>query len=281
MDTELMRTFLEVNKTRHFGRAADNLYLTQAAVSARIKQLEDILGVGLFVRARNNIQLSAEGERLVPYAETILTSWSRARQEVALKLEQKHQLNIGTTAGLWNFVFQDRLSVIHQAMPDVALRAEAYTSEDLLRLVQENVLDVVVLYEPAKIPTLQATSLGKLELVLASSEPGITPKIAIQSNYVYVDWGTTFGLFHAKRFDDAPPAILHTNMAAIAESFIVEHKGSAYLPKSLLEQRNDDVLKAVKGAPSFSRELFAVYSSSSPRMDLISQLSEFLRVNKQ
>lgn len=176
MDTELMRTFLEVNKTRHFGRAADNLYLTQAAVSARIKQLEDVLGVALFTRARNNIQLSAEGERLVPHAETILTSWSRARQEVALKLEQKHQLNIGTTAGLWNYALQEKLTMIHQAMVDVALRAEAYTGEELLRLVQENVLDLVVLYEPAKIPSLIATPLGKLELVLASSEPGMTPR---------------------------------------------------------------------------------------------------------
>ncbi|WP_082880488.1 MULTISPECIES: LysR family transcriptional regulator [unclassified Oleiphilus] len=39
MDIELLRTFLEVKNTRHFGKAAENLYLTQAAVSARIKQL--------------------------------------------------------------------------------------------------------------------------------------------------------------------------------------------------------------------------------------------------
>ncbi|WP_082881977.1 LysR family transcriptional regulator [Oleiphilus sp. HI0043] len=39
MDIELLRTFLEVKNTRHFGKAAEHLYLTQAAVSARIKQL--------------------------------------------------------------------------------------------------------------------------------------------------------------------------------------------------------------------------------------------------
>ena len=33
MDTDLLRTFIEVSKTRHFGRAAENLYLTQSAVS--------------------------------------------------------------------------------------------------------------------------------------------------------------------------------------------------------------------------------------------------------
>ena len=46
MDIDLLKTFLEVNKTRHFGRAADNLYLTPAAVSARVRQLEQILDHG-------------------------------------------------------------------------------------------------------------------------------------------------------------------------------------------------------------------------------------------
>ena len=45
MDIALLKTFLEVAKTRHFGRAAENLYITQAAVSARIKQMEEDLGV--------------------------------------------------------------------------------------------------------------------------------------------------------------------------------------------------------------------------------------------
>ncbi|HEY5717214.1 MAG TPA: LysR family transcriptional regulator, partial [Motiliproteus sp.] len=48
VDTALLRTFLEVQKTRHFGRAAEQLYLTQSAVSFRIRQLEELLGVKLF-----------------------------------------------------------------------------------------------------------------------------------------------------------------------------------------------------------------------------------------
>ena len=81
MDTELLRTFLEVEKTRHFGHAAENLYLTQAAVSSRIRQLENTLGVSLFNRYRNNINLTPAGERLKPHAEAIMISLSRAVQE--------------------------------------------------------------------------------------------------------------------------------------------------------------------------------------------------------
>ena len=74
MDTELLKTFLEVSRTRHFGRAAESLYLTQSAVSFRIRQLENQLGANLFTRHRNNIRLTPAGERLLPYAESLMNT---------------------------------------------------------------------------------------------------------------------------------------------------------------------------------------------------------------
>jgi DNA-binding transcriptional LysR family regulator len=65
MDIDLLKTFLEVYRTRHFGRTAENLYLTQSAVSARIRLLEETLGVPLFTRTRNDIQLTPAGTRLL------------------------------------------------------------------------------------------------------------------------------------------------------------------------------------------------------------------------
>jgi DNA-binding transcriptional LysR family regulator len=87
MDTDLLRTFIEVSKTRHFGRAAENLYLTQSAVSFRIRQLEQQLGVSLFARHRNNIQLTQSGEHLLPYAETILQTLGRAALRLLIILQ--------------------------------------------------------------------------------------------------------------------------------------------------------------------------------------------------
>lgn len=80
MDTELLKTFLEVSRTRHFGRAAESLYLTQSAVSFRIRQLENQLGANLFTRHRNNIRLTPAGERLLPYAETLMSTWQLAKK---------------------------------------------------------------------------------------------------------------------------------------------------------------------------------------------------------
>ena len=81
VDSELLKTFLEVSRTSHFGKAAETLYLTQSAVSFRIRQLETQVGADLFTRPRNNIQLTEAGERLVPYAEKLMETWLLAKKK--------------------------------------------------------------------------------------------------------------------------------------------------------------------------------------------------------
>lgn len=276
MDIDILKTFLEVRNTRHFGKAADNLYITQAAVSARIKQLEDSLGVRVFIRTRNNIQLTAEGERLVPYAESMLVAWSRARQDVSIKPQQTHQISIGTTAGIWNYVLQRRLAVLHSVLPSMALRAGAYASDDLLGLVLNRTLDLAVSYECNITPELSALPIGKLKLVLCSTDPDSSIRSALEGNYAYVDWGTAFGMFHAKRFGEVPPAVLHTNMAGIAESFIRESGGAAFLPVTRVSQHGENGIYAVEGAPSYSRELYLVYRTNSEQLGEIDRIADCL-----
>ena len=269
MDTELLRTFLEVASTRHFGRAAGNLYLTQAAVSARIKLLEEQLGQPLFLRSRNNIQLTAAGERLLPHAETVLTAWSRARQEVALQKAQSRQLSLGATTGLWQYLLPDALPALHRALPDVALRAEAHGAQPLLDRVLAGTLDLVVVYDAPATPELAISNLAELELSLVSSERDLTLKEALAGAYVAVDWGTAFGLYHAKRFGEMVPAVLHSTEADVAERFIRQAGGSAWLPERVLE--GESGLYPVADAPRYQRATCAVYRRNSERLALITQ----------
>lgn len=280
MDIELFRTFLEVNKTRHFGKASENLYLTQAAVSARIKQLEEFLGAELFIRARNNIQLTEEGERLLPHAETILTAWARARQEVALKQEHKRQLSLGATNGLWRFLLEDKLTCIQQQHPELALRAEAHSAGELVKLLQEGIIDLALLFEPAELPDFSARPLGKLRLLLVSAGDKKSVKEALCNNYVYVDWGTAFNVFHSQRFGDAPPPALHTNTASIAESFIVQRGGAAYLPHTRLNRKEGPPLVQVENSPVFTRDIYAMFRSGMERSERMAGIVELLTLEQ-
>ena len=277
MDIDLLKTFLEVNKTRHFGRAADNLYLTPAAVSARVRQLEQILGVELFIRTRNNIQLTLEGERLLPHAETMLLSWSRALQDVALKSDQEQQVNVGTTHSLWSFGLHKQLSKLFQLLPTAAIRAISHPSDLLTRMLVERTLDVAFLLEPPTLADFKADKIGQVKLALVTNNPQLNLKTAFQSGYVYVDWGVSFEMFHAKRFGDLPKPVLHTNMGAIALDYLQHMEGAAYLPHSVLEQEHQKVLHQIQGAPTFSRPLYAVYRASSDRKVIVEEVMDLLK----
>lgn len=62
--------FLAVARAKSFSLAAKQLYLTQSALSQRVKNLEQELGLGLFVRASTGILLTEQGERLLRYCQT-------------------------------------------------------------------------------------------------------------------------------------------------------------------------------------------------------------------
>ena len=74
MDIELARTFLEIVKTRSFVRAAEQLNLSQTAVSARIRALEEQLGRPLFTRNKNGASLTPAGEQFLRYAPMVRTA---------------------------------------------------------------------------------------------------------------------------------------------------------------------------------------------------------------
>ncbi|MEE4661015.1 MAG: LysR family transcriptional regulator [Halieaceae bacterium] len=268
MDIELLKTFLEVRRTRHFGKAADNLHLTQAAVSARIRQLEDLLGVKLFLRSRNNIQLTSEGERLVPHAQTVLLSWTRARQELALETGQISQVHIGVRSGLWSGVLQDRLHKLHVDMPEVVLRTEGHMTDAAVKMLLDRTLDIAMSFDPPSLPEFKTREVGHVTLRLYSRDRKATVESAMAKDYVYMDWGNAFGRFHAKRFGDAVLPVLRTNISESARGFVAGSGGAAYLLSSAAEASRP-TLYPVADAPEYRRSLCAAYRGNSDKLTLI------------
>ncbi|GAA4001443.1 MULTISPECIES: LysR family transcriptional regulator [Streptomyces] len=72
LDPRLLRAFLAVAEELHFTRAAARLYVAQQALSRDVRRLERDLGAELFVRSTRQVTLTADGERLVPYARRAL-----------------------------------------------------------------------------------------------------------------------------------------------------------------------------------------------------------------
>jgi DNA-binding transcriptional LysR family regulator len=270
VDIENLKTFLEVYKTRHFGKAADNLFLTPAAVSARIKQLEQYLGVSVFIRNRGNVQLTSEGERLLPHAEHLLQTWAATLRDISLQKTQASSLQIGATAGLWHFALAARLTNISEHLPNSHIQAEALPDEVLVRRLLERSMDIAILYEPPKLPQLKTQKIGQLKLLMAATDKHQKAIAAFQAGYVHVDWGESFEAFHGNRFGDMAPPGLSVNLASIAVSYLEAKPGSAFLPQRFIDTH--DFLYAVKGVPTFNRAIYAIYREGHERPELLKQV---------
>ena len=82
METRQLRYFVAVARTRHFGRAAEQLHIAQSPLSQAIRQLEGQLGAPLFERTTRRVDLTPAGEALLPDAVRILASVDAARDQV-------------------------------------------------------------------------------------------------------------------------------------------------------------------------------------------------------
>lgn len=89
MITQRLKTLLKVVETKNYSKAAEELNLTQPAVSMHIKQLEEELGIKLFRRTNHNVELTQEGAIVAKYATRLSNMYTNLQQSL-----EDHQSNI-------------------------------------------------------------------------------------------------------------------------------------------------------------------------------------------
>lgn len=279
MDIELLKTFLEVEKTRHFGRAANNLYLTQSAVSARIRLLEDTLGTTLFTRHRNNIQLTKKGERLIKHAHAVLGAWRQACQDLALDDEgQRTLLRVGGIFNLWEVMLQDWIHMLYQHISPLTIQTEVENSEWLIRKLSAGVVDISFLFDPPPMLEIITQEVSQIKLLLVSSQPHLSVEQALNNNYVLVDWGAQFATFHAQLFPHSPPPIAQMALGSLALAFIQHRCGSSYLPEKMCQSLLDqEQLFLVADAPILEQKIYALYTPQNIQIGLIEKVLSYFQ----
>mgnify|MGYP000922851399 FL=1 len=92
-----LETLLTVNEKKSFTKAAEELSLTQPAVSHHIAMLEEDLKIKIFHRSRGEIKLTPEGEIAVKYAKRIKALYAKMQQEIADEEKQMTKIRVGIT----------------------------------------------------------------------------------------------------------------------------------------------------------------------------------------
>lgn len=259
MDTQLLRTFLEVARTRHFGRAAAALYLTQSAVSARIRQLEETVGAPLLERNRREVRLTAAGERFAGHAADLLATWSQVCREARLAAGHGSGLALGAPAALWEGGLADTLAARFGVQPQLALDAVWAPPAVLVQRVLDGTLDLAFVSQPPSIDGLESRLYGVQEWWLVHGRDGAGGTIDIEAGPPLPCTGET------------PAAPRRIASARLALALLAQGPGTAWLPSVLPEAAR---LPRVDGIGTCRLSIHALHARRSPRLVTVLSLLE-------
>ncbi|WP_250515027.1 LysR family transcriptional regulator [Caballeronia sp. INDeC2] len=145
-----LKIFETVARRLSFSRAAEELYLTQPAVSTQVKQLEEHAGLPLFEQLGKKIYLTPAGNEMLHYSRAILEQFREADDAMArLKGISGGRLNVAViSAG--DYFFPRLLAAFTQRNTDVRLNLAVHNREELLHQLSDNLTDLAVMVRPPR-----------------------------------------------------------------------------------------------------------------------------------
>ncbi|MGB7985997.1 MAG: selenium metabolism-associated LysR family transcriptional regulator [Terracidiphilus sp.] len=165
-----MVVFRTVAEQHSFRRAAEELYLTQPAVSLQIKALEEDIGVQLFDRTGAQIALTEAGKVLLGYSQQANVLFVQAEQEIAaLSGDHAGQLALGASTTIAQYVLPRLLGEYCKEYPRVHLTLISGNTEQIVDAVEKQKIELGFIEGPARSREVKSEPFLEDELVLIAS----------------------------------------------------------------------------------------------------------------
>ena len=174
MELRQLRAFEMVVACRSFSRAAEQLHLTQPAVTAQIQGLERELGLKLLERLPRDVVLTPAGEVLLGYARSLLNLEEEAVRALAdLKGLQAGSLRLGASPTIGNYLLPRMLGAFKRRYPGLRVIAEIEPTHRVAGAIETRALDVGLVEAPVDSEALLAEVFltDELRLVVPAGHP--------------------------------------------------------------------------------------------------------------
>lgn len=271
MDIHQLRTFVAVAREGSITRASERLHLSQPAVSAHIKAIEDALGLALFARTARGMTLTHEGERLLAKAEQTLVAHRALMDEAArIKGQLTGRLRLGA-GGTASEDAIELLATLSERWPDVEVALQHGTSSEVLAGIRNGSLDAGF-YNEAGAPD---EALATLEVsrfrIFVAARPGLVSASALDwTALADTPWifptsstccgKTAEGLFQTHRI--RPKRIINVDREDVTLRLIAGGTGVGLLHASTAnEARARGEVELLFECPTLVRVLFAHLAS--------------------
>ncbi|MEO6839381.1 MAG: LysR substrate-binding domain-containing protein [Bradyrhizobium sp.] len=258
MDLSDLKIFTTVVREGSVTRAAKRLHRVQSNVTTRIRQLEQDLGVALFIREGKRLHLAPAGKMLLAYAERLLSLADEARGAVQ-DPGPRGTLRLGAMESTAAVRLPGPLSEYHRKYSDVVLELRIGNPEVLAGAILAGELDAALIAEPVADSLFERSAAFEEELVIvaATGHPPLGGKGKLPRSIIAFEHGCPYRKrlesWYAKR-REMPERILELGSYHAMLGCVVAGMGVAMIPKSVLTTFPERRRLSVHGlAPSENR----------------------------
>ncbi|MFT4024153.1 MAG: LysR family transcriptional regulator [Flavihumibacter sp.] len=162
-----LQVFYTVAKKLNFTRAAEELFISQPAVTRHIQEIESHFKVQLFERQGSRIKLTTAGKQLQQYAGEVLTRYRQLEFDMGLLTRQhKGAIRIGASTTVAQYVLPPVLAAFHEKFKDIQVTLAIFNTEQVEKALLQKEIDLGVIEGQTKNQQFTYTSFVEDELVL-------------------------------------------------------------------------------------------------------------------
>ncbi len=286
-----LRTIKAIHECGGLARAADQLNITQSALSHQIKGLEDQAGVELFLRRSKPMKLSAAGLRLLRLAEQILPQVEAMQAEfTSLRDGRTGRMHIAIEChACFEWLFPV-LESFRKSWPDVDVDIRPGLAFDALPALQKEEVDLVVSSDPEDLPGVEFVELFDYNAVFvaASSHP-LAQKDFIEAEdfrgqtlITYPVERTRLDVFSQLLIPARvePAAIRQVELTAVILLLVASNRGVSVLPDWVVREvkYNSDYVTRPLTQAGITRRLYAAVRSEDLEKPFVQELVKLARV---
>lgn len=235
-----VEAFLSVAERRSVSAAASVLFVTQPALTTRIKNLERELGVDLFVRTPRGMRLTAEGRAFRPHARRALQSLAAGREVLRERREGRvGELLVGAAPAISTYVLPLVLRRFQAAFPNVHLIVRTGHSEEVLELVLREQVQLGLVRELPH-PAVTSTPLYEDEIVLVvhpehrlAAQRSIAVQELASERLILFDRTSSYFVLTSAFFREAgvvPRGVMELDNVDATKKMVEHDLGIAFLP---------------------------------------------------
>jgi DNA-binding transcriptional LysR family regulator len=288
LEIKYLQYFIEVTRTGNFTSAAENLFITQPALSRIIKSMEDELDTQLFIRTRKKLILTDAGHALKKHTLEIQKHLQQLDEELdQMSMLEKRHIRIGLPTIINSTFFSQLIASFHQEYPEVTFQLEEDGSKANEEKIVNDLLDFGVVVLPDKNKNIDYYMFvnEKLKLVVPSShhfaeKQEVSLQELKEENFIMFnrDFELRNLVMTACREAGFQPIIIsETSQLDFIEEMVANDLGITLLPEGICRELTNDIKTISINNPEIQWSLAMIWKKDAH----LSQVDkEFIRFAK-